>query len=201
MTTPPDQAVTTGPGPEPVPRRHAYRFPEGILYATVCPATRDRDREFPVGLIEVTSHPGPDPGAEPVGFVTCRGREYRIAGLYRPITGRPGPDGVVLGWRRDLRAGPGGFVSRGGTPIEPGAARWWRLDALVTATLHRFTADVPGWEAESVRLLLLREWAAAAEAVTRLEALLCDARTEERARYTAVRDSVEPHTTDAAVTE
>lgn len=161
------------------------------MYATVWPAKRDRGDV--VARVEVTSHPGTAGGAEPLTFLTIRGRAYTVAELYRRVTARLDPHRMVQRWQAETSDYPGGYLNRSGSPVHHQTGTWTRLREIAKATLDRFAADVPDWEDESVQLLLLREWASAQETVTRLDALLRDAQAEERNLYAALH-----HTTDDA---
>lgn len=191
MTTEPNPADPGNPGLARRSRRQAYAFPEGVMYATVWPAKRDRGDV--VARVEVTSRPGTAVGGEPLTFLTVRGRAYTVAELYRRVTARLGPHRVVQRWQAETSGYWGGYLNRGGGRVNHQTVTWIRLREFAKATLDRFAVDVPAWADESVQLLLLREWASAQETVTRLDALLRDARAEERELYVALH-----HATDDA---
>jgi hypothetical protein len=162
------------------------------MYAVIWPATRARDGLARDGLarIEVTCQPGRSSGGEPVAFLRIRDHEYGVAELYREVPVRLDPGGEADRWERDVDEFEGGYFHRSGKRVDRRASTWQRLEEIAKATLDRFTADVPQWRQESVRLRLLGEWATARETVTRLDAILRDAQAEERQLYAALHPDI-----------
>jgi hypothetical protein len=164
------------------------------MYASIRPAARAHAAD---AVIHVSSQPATKSGTEPMTFLKILGSHYRLTEVYYEVSARLCPHRwAVNRWQRDPDDYSGGHFHRGGKRVEDWASARPRLEEIAKATLDQFTADVPQWKQESVRLCLLRDWENAQAAVTRREAQLRDAQAEERQAYAALH-----HTADDAGAE
>lgn len=131
-----------------------YIVPEGDVYVTVLAAETDTVHGQ-LGLPRVQVHTDPQPtSGEPHGFVTIRGRKYRIDKSFGRLPDDAGPDldGNPRIWRPEVSNGyREGYRNEHLVRINHDSRARDRLDAIVDKVLEMFETSYPGWRRESGR--------------------------------------------------